>query len=123
MLNEYFYLVPWMFVLAPVLVGGRVSWNAWGRQSAWIGALAGLYLLYSLLWHADRPLAKDWDIFSGVTLPLVLVCMVLVSRVKKNQQAIEYCLYQAIIFSGTYLLLQILRNHFRVTPYWPQGLF
>ncbi|MDX9753369.1 MAG: hypothetical protein RBU29_05370, partial [bacterium] len=71
-INEFFFLMPGLFVLLPVILA---AWKHRGRvtlQQAWFLAMAGFYCLYALVWHADRPIVKDWDLFSGLTIPMAL---------------------------------------------------
>ncbi|MBD3265651.1 hypothetical protein GF373_03195 [bacterium] len=121
MLNEYVYLMPGIVLLLPILFwrAKQTAWNT--KQNLWFIGLAGLYLAYSLVWHADRPLAVDWDIFSGLTIPAVILLGKMVQHSQIREEAKPYLLYQGVCFSASFLFLQILHNHLRVSPYWPNN--
>ena len=118
LLNEYFYLAAWLFLLLPTLMLALRAWVQPDALTLWLALMAGMYGLYSLVWRADRPMPSDWDIFSGVTLPLVLTLGRYWTRLALPQPVIAYVLYQCCVFSGGYVVLLLLRNHFKVTE-WP----
>jgi len=118
MFNEYFYLMPGILPLGIVFLS---AWRSWGRiepSILWLFSMTGGYFMYSAVWHADRPLTMDWDIFSGLTIPAVLTMAALLSRLILARRAIEYILYQSAVLSLLYLTIQLLRNHAKATD-WP----
>ncbi|MBZ0256811.1 hypothetical protein K8I31_12165 [bacterium] len=118
MANEYFYLVAACVLLLPVFIIGFRRLDIWDPALVWIGCLAVFYLTYSITWRPDRLFPIDWDLFSGLTIPLMLFAGGLVSRMRMSKDAVMYILYQATTFSFLYLILQLARNHFKVTD-WP----
>ncbi|MDP8246125.1 MAG: hypothetical protein P9L94_18725 [Candidatus Hinthialibacter antarcticus] len=121
MANEFFYLAPAAVVLLPVIFLGFRRWGTVDPVLAWIGCLAFFYFAYSITWRPDRLFPIDWDLFSGLTVPAVLLFGGFVARMKVSKDAALYLLYQATAFSFLYLLLQLTRNHFKVTA-WPMYL-
>ncbi len=118
MANEFFYLAPAAVILFVVLLVSIHRWGGFDPALAWISVIAFWYFIYTITWRPDRLFPMDWDLFSGLTIPAVLLIGGLVSRLKLNQTAVSYLLYQATVFSFIYLLLQLTRNHFKATS-WP----
>ena len=118
MANEYFYMAPAVILLFPVLVLGFRRWGNFEPVLAWIACFALFYFIYSVTWRPDRHFPNDWDLFSGLTIPAVLLVGGLVSRMKISKDAAFYLFYQASAFSFLYLVLQLSKNHYRITS-WP----
>ncbi len=118
MMNEYFYMMPSIFPLILVLILAFPKKHQESPVHVWLIAMAGFYLIYTLVWHPDRAFPADWDIFSGLTIPLILVLGIYLANLNLPKQAIRYILYQSIVFSLLFLVLQILRNHWKITE-WP----
>jgi hypothetical protein len=118
MANEFFYLAPVFVLLLPVIVIGFKRLGVWDYELLWVACLAVFYFAYSITWRPDRLFPIDWDLFSGLTIPLVLLIGGIVSRMKISKEAALYLIYQAAAFSYLYLFLQLLRNHFKITT-WP----
>jgi hypothetical protein len=122
-INEYFFLMPWFFPFLALLILGWKYQQTLTWEQCWFVGLCIFYAIYSVLWHADRPLSKDWDIFSGLTIPTVLTMGYLLMCMKIKREAKTYLFYQLIIFAGAYLIMQILFNHLEITPYWIMEAF
>lgn len=121
MVNEYVYLMPGIVLLLPILLISAKQTGWLIRQDSWFLGLAGLYFIYSIVWHADRPLAVDWDIFSGLTIPAAIVAGKIAQHSQIKEETKRYLLYQGILFSASFLLLQIMRSHYQVSLYWPNN--
>lgn len=119
LINEFFYLIPAFFILSMLLAVNFKSFHGFTAQETWFFSLMGFYIIYALTWHADRPIATDWDLFSGMAIPFSVCIGFLFSRIKLLPETVEYLLYQTIVFSGCYLILQIIENHLRIEDYWP----
>ncbi len=118
MLNEYFYMMP---AIIPLLLVFAIKIREKHKEQPehyWLLILTGFYLIYTLVWHPDRAFPADWDIFSGLTIPLALTLGIYLAHLRLPDKAIQYILYQSIAFSSLFLLLQLLRNHFKITE-WP----
>jgi len=118
MLNEYFYMMPGVFLLIAVLAGAFPRCKSGDSWDRWLLVAGGFYFLYTIVWNPDRHFPADWDLFSGLTIPAVLIVGGVMSRLRLPEKAVLYILYQATVFSGLYLILQLLRNHFKPTE-WP----
>lgn len=118
MLNEYSCMAAGGIMLAVVIAASRPGWKICTPFCAWTGLLTFLYFIYSIVWNPDRHFPADWDIFSGMTIPAILLISQLASRLHLRREAILYLFYQSIVFSGLYLFIQILRNHIKTTE-WP----
>lgn len=118
LLNLYVTLVPVAFLLVPLLLISVPRLSPLRAVDGWWMGVAFLYLVYSLVWNPDRPLTSDWDLFSGLTIPLAVVLVALVARIHRDEDQIQYALYQGCVFAGSFVLMQVLRNHFKVTD-WP----
>ncbi|RJP22349.1 MAG: hypothetical protein C4527_21900 [Candidatus Omnitrophota bacterium] len=118
MLNEYFYMMPAAFPLLLVLVPAFRRTHRALPHHCWLLVLAGFYLVYTIVWRPDRSFPADWDIFSGLTIPSILLLGVYISHLRLPENAIRFILYQTVVFSGLFLLLQLLRNHFKISD-WP----
>lgn len=121
MVNEYFYLMTGGVVLGVVWIAGYRATAPFTPFQYWMLAMAICYGVYSLTWHPDRPFPADWDIFSAVTIPVMLLLSMTISRLRISEKAVEYILYQTSVFSVAYLIFQVLRNHLKVTD-WPEYL-
>ncbi len=121
MLNEYFYLGPCAAILICIVFSGQCIKCSWTPFLFWTILLAGFYFIYTVLWHPDRAFPADWDIFSGLTIPILLVFWQIIPKRATPKTAICYTGYQSIVFSGLYLLLQLLRNHIKISE-WPNFL-
>ncbi|MBI1388955.1 MAG: hypothetical protein GC154_10955 [bacterium] len=117
-LNVYFYLVAPAFLLIPFLLAAFRSWRALQPRHVWLALMAAFYLAYSVVWRADRPYPSDWDLFSGLAVPLVLTLCSVASRLKVKTDALRLAFAQMAGFSLTYVFLQLLRNHLKATD-WP----
>ncbi len=117
MWNEYFHLSPIMCGLALYYIC-RPFRPAAERETLFVGLLAGLYLIYSIVWRPDRKFPQDWDLFSGLTLPAVLF-LLLCFRSKIEDPAKRLFLIRPFVtFSGSLAILQVLYNNLRVSS-WP----
>ena len=72
--------------------------------------------IYIWRWNPDRKF-PDWDIFSGLTLPLLLCFGTYVSSLKIERKVIHYVLYQTIIFSFNYLFWLLAYSHIKGAEY------
>jgi hypothetical protein len=118
MFNEYFYLGPCAAILFCIVLCGQCRKGSWTPFLVWTILLAGFYSIYTVVWHPDRAFPADWDIFSGLTIPLLLVFWQIIPKRATPISAICYIGYQSIVFSGLYLLLQLIRNHIKISE-WP----
>ena len=118
MLNEYYCMMPGMFLLLPALLVVFRPRRMGNRLDAWFMLLTGFYLVYSLTWRPDRHFPYDWDLFSALTIPMIVNLVMAWSKAPLSPLARHYILYQAAVFSWMYLLLQLLRNHLQATD-WP----
>ncbi len=118
MMNEYLYLMAAVLPLLGVLLFNLRRMKSLTSLHYWVLALAGFYFLYSVLWHPDRPFSMDWDIFSGLTVPMVLLVMYGIIHLDLPDQTKKYCLYQSAVFSAVLLFFQLLRNHTKISD-WP----
>jgi len=117
-LNEYFYMMPAGMLLFLTLLPALPRLREWHPAQTWFGLLAGFYFIYSLVWRPDRPYPADWDLFTGLTIPAMVLMLQIGFRLSLPRKALEYILYQCAVFSLLYLFFQLLRNHVRVTE-WP----
>lgn len=118
MFNEYIYLMPGVLILGIIWLAAWPYWQRLTPLQLWLLVLTGPYIIYSMIWHPDRPYAMDWDIFSGVTIPVVLLLATLITRLKLSAACIQFILYQSVVFSFMFLSMQLLRNHTKITE-WP----
>ena len=117
-LNMYFNLMPAIWILLATVLMSVKYWRPLEPVQFWILVMAGFYGVYSIVWHNDRPYPSDWDLFSGLTVPLMLSLGFIIVKSRLSDAAKQYILYQAAVFSGLFLILQIVRNYLRVTE-WP----
>ncbi len=117
MLNEYVYMIPAFFILAGIVFCTVNRLEPDSPFLLWSGILAGFYFIYSMLWNPDRKFPWDWDIFSGLTLPLLLCFGTYVSSLKIERKVIHYVLYQTIIFSFNYLFWLLAYSHIKGAEY------
>lgn len=113
LLNEYYFLMPGGFHLVFVLFFAYAYMTRVTPQQAWFILLTGMYLIYSIVWHPDRKYPADWDIFSGLTIPMAIVLCQRLTTSRLSQEAIRYILYQATVFSGLYLIWIMVHNHIK----------
>lgn len=118
MINEYFYMMPGGCVLLAALAAGYRRPARPDAAGWWFLSMTALYLAYSLTWRPDRHFPADWDLFSGLTVPALFSLGLLLAKLRAPRAAAEYILYQCAVFNGAFLLLQLLRNHWKVTD-WP----
>ena len=121
MFNEYSCMFVGGALLLAALAFARFRVKEWTPFCLWTALMMGAYLIYSVVWNPDRHFPADWDLFSGLTIPMILLISQCVSRLPLRRETIVYLYYQAVVFSGCYLLIQLLRNHFRITE-WPMDL-
>jgi hypothetical protein len=119
MVNEYFYMIPGGILLLCTLIFGYKQLEKPTAFTYWCLIVTVFYLIYSLTWNPDRPFPADWDLFSALTIPALLLILQLISQLKITNEAKQYILYQSAVFSVCYVVFQLLRNHFRVTE-WPE---
>lgn len=111
LLNVYPYLIISAVVLLPAVVMGFKEQRDVDAKEAWVALLAGGYLIYSLLWNPDRPYPSDWDIFSGLSIPLMLWVSLRVEKLKIEEAVKHVILYQVVVFSWMYTGWIIVHNH------------
>lgn len=121
MLNHYFFMFPAAFIAALLLLFAGRKMGTLEPVHLWFFVVLFFYTVYSLTWNPDRPMPSDWDIFSGLTIPVILSMVIVVTRLRLPEKAIHYLLYQALAFSAAYTLLQLILNHIRITD-WPMYL-
>lgn len=121
MMNEYYFMFSGGCVLLITLIAAALQFKTPNKETAGFLILTVFYLIYSLTWRPDRHFPADWDLFSGLTIPLILLLSLFLVQSKLPKPAINYILYQCTVFSGTYAFLQILRNHLEVSE-WPPFL-
>ncbi len=119
MFNEYSCMFMGGILLLIVVLSSRPSWRDWTPFCRWNALLVGMYAIYSIVWNPDRHFPADWDLFSGITIPAVLLVSQMASRLPLRRETVFYLYYQSILFSGLYLLIQLYRNHIRITG-WPE---
>ena len=119
--NEYSCLsIGALFLFCMILSSPR-KWRGLDTEQGWLCVLAGFYLIYTIVWRPDRAYPADWDIFSGLTVPLILTLGAMTARLRYSIPVLQYTLYQSIVFSGLYLFLQVLRNHLKISE-WPLAI-
>lgn len=87
LLNVYLYYSLPCFLLIPVCVM-RLPTRINRENGFWI-ATAGGYFFYTFFWNADRGYPEDWDLFSPITLLIVLLFLQLLlpSAMEKSEQS------------------------------------
>lgn len=121
MLNEYYFMFSGACILFITLLASVFRLNPPNKEILWLALMAGFYFIYSITWRPDRHFPADWDLFSGLTIPVILLLSLLQVRSRIPKPAVHYILYQCTLFSGTYAFLQILRNHLEMSE-WPPFL-
>lgn len=121
MINEYYFMFSGGCVLLITLISAATQLNRFNKETFGLLILTLFYLVYSITWRPDRHFPADWDLFSGLTIPFILLLSLLLVRSRLPKPAIHYIVYQCTVFSGTYAFLQILRNHLEVSE-WPPFL-
>lgn len=117
-INEYGCMaIGGMMVLIATLAS-RQGLKTWTPFCYWTALMTGTYLIYSIVWNPDRQFPADWDLFSGLTIPAILLITQWFSRLSLRREAVFYIYYQAIVFSTLYLLIQLTRNHITIVE-WP----
>ncbi len=92
--NVYVYYSLPCFLLFPVCLT-RLPVRIARENGFWIAAALG-YFLYTFFWHADRGYPEDWDLFSPITLIVVILWLhlLLPLSTEKTQQATYSTDYQ-----------------------------
>ncbi len=121
MFNEYCCMIPGGILLLFAIAASRFRVSPWTPFCQWTGLMTALYLLYSVVWNPDRHFPADWDLFSALTIPAILLIAQWMARLPLRRETIFYLYYQATVFSGLYLLIQLIRNHVRITE-WPMDM-
>lgn len=117
-INEYSCMaIGGMMVLLAALAS-RQGIKTWTPFCYWTALMTGMYLIYSVIWNPDRQFPADWDLFSGLTIPAILLITQWFSRLSMRRETKLYIYYQAIVFSALYLLIQLTRNHIAAVE-WP----
>jgi hypothetical protein len=121
MLNEYYYMFSGGFVLFITLIAAATQLNRPNKETVGLFILTLFYFVYSVTWRPDRHFPADWDLFSGLTIPFILLVSLTLVRSRLPKPAVYYIFYQCTVFSGMYMFLQILRNHLEINN-WSQFL-
>ncbi len=122
-INFTVFLMPALPILLVFLIT-RKTWLNTNKESdqrlrLWSLLLFVPYLLYFITWRPDKHPNVDWDLFTGIVSPLVLVLGMRIIPRGGPQGAYRLVLAQAIWWGLLFVVLQIVYQHYIKIMDWP----
>ncbi len=97
-LQEMFYLSAPSVLAVAVLLSCKTSRDRSPLEIFLSLASLG-YLIYTLTWQADRGYPEDWDLFSGLSLPLALYAGMRIGRLELTKESRQILVYLILLSS------------------------